>query len=265
VTDAPERAVPPGADWFRPFSDALRAEVTDFYTRHGTQLHGAAWTNTLETNSGFVERRASPLVDLYRTRSGRESIEGLRVLDLGCGFGALSVYLAAKGARVTGVDPNTQRFEVGSAVASAFGLPVRFEQGRMQSLPLPQGAGYDLAIQNNSLCYVLSREERHAALARTLEQLKPGGWLLARNPNRLHPFDQFTNLPLVHLLPPGAAVRAARAFGRERSRVRLLSPRMARHEARRAGFTDVRTDGSHGPRLLTAVARYQHVSARRPD
>ena len=89
-----------------------------------------------------------------------------------------------------------------------------------------------------------------------------------RNPNRWSPIDQFTNLPLLPLLPPAAANRLARAFRKERSRVRLVSALEAARELRRAGFTDVVHRGfvdSNRPDVLRFVARYQHVTARRPQ
>ena len=46
--------------------------------------------------------------------TGRDSIEGLRLIDLGCGFGALAVFFAGRGATVTGIDPIADRLEVGS-------------------------------------------------------------------------------------------------------------------------------------------------------
>ena len=60
---------------------------------------------------------------------------------------------------------------------------------------------FDLVVVNNSLCYVLDREARQAAL-RLAGALSPGGWLVMRNPNRLFPLDQFTGIPLLGLLPP---------------------------------------------------------------
>jgi SAM-dependent methyltransferase len=244
----------------------LREAVLDFYRERGEGLTGCAGRNTLDTNSIFVERRGRPLLRILRERAGVESLDGLRLVDLGAGFGALSLFFAFHGARVTAIDPNTERFQVGREVASRHGLRVRFKRGAMQELQLPDDR-FDLAVQNNSLCYIVDREERRRALRETLRVLRPGGWLIARNPNRWSPLDQFTGIPLLQLLPPRRAVQAAATLGRQRSHVRLTSPPAAGSEYRAVGFVDV---AHSDPRkrshlaLPKLVARYHHITARRP-
>jgi ubiquinone/menaquinone biosynthesis C-methylase UbiE len=251
---------------FAPIADSLRRSVISFYEEQGETLDDPAGVNTLETNSGYVERRAAPLLTILARNSGPDSIAGLRVLDLGCGFGAMSLYLAAQGGVVTGIDPITSRLQVGRAVAAEHDLPAEFETGWMEDLALPD-ASFDLAIQNNSLCYIVSAEDRGRALRETRRVLRPGGYLIVRNPNRWHPLDQFTGLPLLQLLPAHQATRLAETLGRPRSEVRLTSPREAVRELRAAGFTDVAhvaSPASRWPAAVKPFARYQHLVARRP-
>jgi ubiquinone/menaquinone biosynthesis C-methylase UbiE len=246
---------------FEPLADALREAVVSFYDERGLSLEGAAGHNTLETNSGFVERRGRPLLQMLDMDPA-----GIRVVDVGCGFGALSVFLAFHGAHVTGLDPNAERFAVGRAVGERFGLAVEFVKARMQRMPL-ESRTYDLAVLNNSLCYVVEPEARTHSLAEVLRVLRPGGRMIVRNPNRWSMKDQFTGLPVVHMLPARTASRVAERLGRRRSTVRLHSPSAAVDELRAAGFADVRHHGFPGsrrPDVLKYVARYQHLTARRP-
>jgi SAM-dependent methyltransferase len=251
---------------FAPIAVTLRQELLEYYRISGERLPAASWHNTLETNSGFVERRTDPLLDLYFRFSGRRTLRGVRVADLGCGFGALALYFAAHGASVRGIDPNGARLQVGQRVAEQHGLDVSLAAGRMEDLAFDDGQ-FDLAIQNNSFCYIVDWGDRRRALGETRRILRPEGHLLARNPNRLTPFDQFTGLPGVNLLGPRAADRTSRLLGRPRSKVRLLTTGSARRELRRAGFVDVHAVASPSSRWPSAVgwlARYQHLMARRP-
>lgn len=257
VTDTAEAAA---------IAESLRRSVLDYYARRGERLDGESGQRTLDTNSCLIDRRGRPLLEMLRAYAGISSIEGLELADLGCGFGALSVFFAGEAARVTGVDINGSRFEVGRRVGREHALAVEFMRASMQELPLPS-ARFDLAVMNNSLCYLTRGEERQAALSEALRILRPGGWLVARNPNRWSPVDPFTSLPFVGLFAPEHAERLAGLVGRPRSRVFLTSPRGARLELLRAGFADVvhaRVPGWR-PRPFDLVARYLHVVGKRPD
>ena len=84
---------------FDPIAESLRREVLAFYRDRGEEVSGGAGLNTLETNSGFVERRGAPLIEILRDHGGLDSLEGVRLLDLGCGFGALSAFFAVTGCK----------------------------------------------------------------------------------------------------------------------------------------------------------------------
>jgi SAM-dependent methyltransferase len=249
---------------FAPIAASLRVAVTNYFSGESPPEGNAI---TIATNSDLVERRAAIVVRML-AGAGVDELSGLEVLDLGCGFGALSAYLAAQGATVTGLDPHADRMEVGRAVAAEHGLAVTLLNGRME-MPGMADRSFDVAIQNNSLCYLVDRNTRAAALSETLRLLRPGGVLAIRNPNRWTPIDQFTGLPVIHLLPPAAAVRAAGALGRDRSFCRVTSPPATRRELQAAGFASIAQGIYFGngnrPEALKLVARYQHFTARRPE
>lgn len=250
-----------GARSFAPIAASLRAEML---AAPGLDPASAAGRLTIDTNSDLVERRAQPLVEIAFARRRSGAAGGRRVIDLGCGLGGLAAYFAFIGAQVVGVDVKSERLEIGRRVASRHGLDVELRPGRMESLEAPD-ASFDVAVMNNSLVYVTDRDTRVRALGEALRVLVPGGVLIMRNANRLHPIDQFTGLPLIHLLPPAAAVRAAGRLGRPRSHCRLLSPAATRRELLAAGFAEPVHHATSDRRVapLELLARYTHFSALR--
>lgn len=268
---------PPEQEWARPvlaqgpqrpfdaIAATLREEVLAHCERNGVELEGRAGWNTLETNSGFAERRGAPIATMAAGRLGATSLTGLRVADLGCGFGALSVFFAFQGATVIGIDLNRRRLEVGRRVAERHGLGVELERQSMEAPALPEES-FDIVVMNNSLCYLAEPGAQLRALRAARELLVPGGAIVVRNPNRLHPVDQFSGIPLLGLLAPEEAARVADRLGRRRSHCRLLSPRAARRELREAGFAGVLHHASarHGWSHPSLLARYSHFSALRP-
>jgi len=248
---------------FAPIAHELRGEIIEHYERRRERLDTPAGLVTLDTNSMLAPGRGRLLLRLL-AEQGAGAIAGRRVLDLGAGFGALALYFSHLGAEVVAVDPNDERMQVALAIAGRRGLAVSATSAHAQSLPLPD-ASIDLVVANNSLCYIVDERDHRLAMAEIHRVLRPGGWLIIRNPNRLYPRDQFTGLPLLGLLPPSLARRVTAALGRHRSNVRLLSPGGAVRQLRRAGFTDVRWRSLPGRRLGARFAGYHHVLARRPD
>ncbi|WP_114228172.1 MULTISPECIES: class I SAM-dependent methyltransferase [Sphingomonas] len=87
-----------------------------------------------------------------------------RILDVGCGDGALTAQIAGAGATVVGIDNSESMV----AAAQARGLDARV----MDAAAMPFAAEYDAAISNASLHWMLAKEAVAAGVARAL---KPGG------------------------------------------------------------------------------------------
>jgi SAM-dependent methyltransferase len=246
---------------FTPIAHELRAAIIEHYAERREPLDHPEGLRTLDTNTTLVPARGDVLLRLLAERREAGAPAGLDVLDLGCGFGALSLYLALAGARVVGVDPNEERFAVAATVAAKFGLDVVFLRGRMEELRRPDMT-FDVAVMNNSLCYVVGAADRQRAHGHVLRVLRPGGWLVIRDPARASLVDPFTNRPLLHQLPPGVTRRIGRLNGSHRSIVHLRTRVGAARELRAAGFADVHAD--HRRREGWHPRRYQHLTARRP-
>ena len=62
------------------------------------------------------------------------SLEGKRILDLGCGAGEAAVYFALKGANVSGVDISSEMLAVAERLAERHGVEVDLKKGRAEGL-----------------------------------------------------------------------------------------------------------------------------------
>lgn len=256
---SPYASCPPG---FAALAYDLRDHLIEHYEGLGQRLDTSSELLTLDTNSVLAAGRGRLLLHLL-AEEGMGSIEGRRVLDLGAGFGALALYFAHLGAEVTAVDPNEQRMRIALAIAQRRDLRLSILTAHAQSLPFSD-ANFDLVVANNSLCYIVDGKDRRAAIAEIHRVLRPGGWVAIRNPNRLHPRDQFTGLPLLGLLPTALSRRVTAAMNVHRSEVHLRSPGGAIRELRRVGFEQARWRAHPDLRLFARFAGYHHVIARKP-
>jgi len=72
-------------------------------------------------------------------------VADLDVIDLGCGTGYFSAWLAKRGARPVGIDPTPAQLETAREMQREFGLDFPLLEGVAESVPLPD-ASFDLAL-----------------------------------------------------------------------------------------------------------------------
>ena len=112
-------------------------------------------------HAGFVSALGAPLIDALGP------VEGLRVLDLGCGDGELGAAIAARGASVSGVDASASMVEA----ARARGLDARVGDGQALGALFEAGA-FDAVFSNAALHWMPGAD---AVLAGVAAVLRPGG------------------------------------------------------------------------------------------
>ncbi len=74
-----------------------------------------------------------------------EDMTGLDAIELGCGTGYVSAWMARRGARVTGIDLSERQLATARRLRDLHDLPVRFVHGDAEATGLPD-ASFDVAI-----------------------------------------------------------------------------------------------------------------------
>ncbi|GGP19279.1 class I SAM-dependent methyltransferase [Silvimonas iriomotensis] len=96
---------------------------------------------------------------------------GLRVLDLGCGFGDFARYVRSQGAMaVTGVDVSLNMLE--EARRLTVDAAIRYHHGAIEDFQPDQGETFDLVVSSLALHYVA---DYAAAVQAVWRALRPGG------------------------------------------------------------------------------------------
>jgi 2-polyprenyl-6-hydroxyphenyl methylase/3-demethylubiquinone-9 3-methyltransferase len=105
-------------------------------------------------------------------------LEGLRILDIGCGAGLLSESMAALGAIVTGVDPAERNIAIARDHARVSGLAITYLHGSVDTLDLEP---YDVVLNMEVVEHV---EKLELFMARCCDLTGPGGLQFLATINR---------------------------------------------------------------------------------
>jgi SAM-dependent methyltransferase len=135
------------------------------------------WAESYDTHPNGLIKIEEPIV-----RRLLGDVSGKRVLDVGCGTGRHTAWLAAQGARVTGVDPSPAMLD--RARAKTTGCD--FIEGTFANLPK---GPFDLVLDALVLEHLPEVASPIAAMARVLV---PGGRLVV---SVYHPFFLLKGVP----------------------------------------------------------------------
>ncbi|HVL37061.1 MAG TPA: bifunctional 2-polyprenyl-6-hydroxyphenol methylase/3-demethylubiquinol 3-O-methyltransferase UbiG [Burkholderiales bacterium] len=108
-------------------------------------------------------------------------LAGKRALDVGCGGGILAEAMAARGARVTGIDLSDKALRVAQLHLLESALPVHYEKAMAEDYAAVHAGAFDVVTCMELLEHVPQPESMVAACARLV---KPGGAVFFSTINR---------------------------------------------------------------------------------
>ena len=107
--------------------------------------------------------------------------EGASVLDVGCGEGWTTLFLAEAGFKPLGIDLAPARVEMGVHRAARWGSQAKFEVQDMENFELSRQ--YDFVLVYDALHHTARQA---ASIRRIAAHAKPGAWVLFGEPSWLH-------------------------------------------------------------------------------
>ena len=140
---------------------------------HRLRWYGFVYRAAYRLGLTVWERQAPPagLVELVE---GPAALAPGRALDIGCGTGTGSVYLAGHGWEVTGVDMVPRALAAARRRAAASGVSVRYVQGDATRLPeLGLGTGYALLLDFG--CYHTLPDDQRGTYVESVSEVAAAG------------------------------------------------------------------------------------------
>ncbi|WP_020694238.1 bifunctional 2-polyprenyl-6-hydroxyphenol methylase/3-demethylubiquinol 3-O-methyltransferase UbiG [Reyranella massiliensis] len=127
---------------------------------------------------GYIRDRAA--AHWQRDALSGRPLDGLSLLDIGCGGGLLSEPMTRLGARVTGVDASARNITVAALHAERQGLSIDYRQGTAEALA-GSGAQFDIVMALEIVEHV---SDVDLFLRSCGNMVKPGGLLFLSTLNR---------------------------------------------------------------------------------
>ncbi|MCH8957118.1 methyltransferase domain-containing protein [candidate division KSB1 bacterium] len=193
------------------------------------------WSNYAE----FAKDRGRLVCDILESF---QPLNGLKILDVGCGEGGSSLAVAERGAQITAIDFDPRRVSKFRQKVFTAGIDLSIEVGNAQNLNFPNEA-FDCILLQDVLEHLPYPEKAVQEINRVL---KRNGLVYISTPNRWSPLnfisDPHWNLPIVSVLPrKGATYFITKIIQREKfpreDFAALLSIFKIRHLFKNANFT----------------------------
>lgn len=209
--------------------DALRRHLEAWF-RHeipNKEPRGAAITAYSSGTQARIDKLFGPLAPALMNHPPAD------VLDVGCGFGSIPVYLANlwPHSQILATDVSDRFYRCGKSVSEEHGLGnITFKSMSVEDIEASEE--FDLVMSCNMLNFMNSRERLEDALFHLWRAARPGGKICIYTPHFWQPREPFTKIPLLHFLPVPWQDRIARRLNKRSTLLDVRNPSV--HEIRSA-------------------------------
>ncbi len=136
----------------------------------------SSWDEFSKQSESFEE---FCMKEYLETALGRiKPVSNARVLEIGCGTGPISCFLAQKGYIVDGFDVSHTAIEIARTNAKDRGLDIHYSVDDICSISKTRSDIYDIIIDGHCMHCITYDSDRHAALTNVFNLLKEGGYFV---------------------------------------------------------------------------------------
>ncbi len=107
-----------------------------------------------------------------------QPVSNAKVLDIGCGTGPVSCFLAQQGYNVDGFDISRTAIEIARTKAEDLGLDIHYSVDDICHISITGSDIYDIVIDTHCMHCITYDSDRHAALTNIFRLLKKGGYFI---------------------------------------------------------------------------------------
>lgn len=170
---------------------------------HYNRLHYKRFKQRLEAARGdekfvFRDKLNTKWHQIAREFLSLLSIRNKHVLEVGCGYGSFSVYMAELGGNVAAVDVSSEAIRLSKRNAQLFKQDVLFKEASATNLPF-NNKEFDIVVCCDTLEHI---PQYKGAIEEIVRVTKNGGKIIITTPNILNPrgiyLKLITNQPVEH-------------------------------------------------------------------
>lgn len=182
--------------------------IEKYFKKHGIDKGSKLYETYYDFNISKAPQRAVTIANYIETKIGIHNLNGMNILDIGCGTGHVAAELSKRGANVCAIEKDKELVDIGNLLHfnnDTFLMCADF-------LSLELETSFDIILLIDVIEHTRHQKD---FIIKAKSLLKQGGKLVIVTPNKLCPYDPEYGLLFVNYLPKTLANLYVKFFGRE--------------------------------------------------